>query len=49
MLDYSQEAEGERNDNQSRPKKRRKIDTVIQQKWNWKDEYVEALIGYASN
>ena len=25
-------------DNQSRPKKRRKIHTVTQQKWNWKYE-----------
>ena len=49
VLDDSQEAEEELNDNQSRPKKRRKIHTVTQKKWNWKDEYVEALIGYAPN
>ena len=46
VLDDSQEAEEELDDNQSRPKKRRKIHTVTQKKWNWKDEYVEALIGY---
>ena len=41
VLDDSQE--DELNGNQPRPKKRKQTYTVTQKKWNWKDEFVEAL------
>lgn len=45
MLDEAQE--DDLNGNQTRPKKKRKqASTVTQKKWTWKDEFVEALIGY---